>query len=182
MIKVIAFDMVGVLVGEKYIELTNEESKLERMFGPNINDEDYLLKGLEVINNKNELINVTLDVVNKLYYIKDKDIFKKIKYNFKDIKIIIATNHVSYIRSFIENNMDSDLIDDIVISAEINKIKPNNDFYLYILDKYNIEANELLFLDDNIDNINGASSLGINTIKVNKNEDVFNLIFEWFKK
>ena len=42
MIKIIAFDFVGVLVNEKDIELTETESKLERMFGPNINDSDYL--------------------------------------------------------------------------------------------------------------------------------------------
>ena len=37
MIKVIAFDLVGVLVKEKNIELSEEESKLERLFGPNLN-------------------------------------------------------------------------------------------------------------------------------------------------
>ena len=41
MIKVIAFDLVGVLVNEKDIELTLEEDKLERMFGSNRNDSDY---------------------------------------------------------------------------------------------------------------------------------------------
>jgi len=182
MIKAIAFDMVGVLVGEKDIELTQEESRLERLFGPNINNDDYLFKGLEIINDKEKLINVTLDVFNKLYYIKDKDIFKKLKDNFKNLKIIIATNHVSYIRNFIENNMDNELIDDIIISAEINMLKPNIDFYQYILNKYNIESSELLFLDDNIDNINSASFLGINTIKINKNNDVLKLIMEWFEK
>ena len=40
MIKVIAFDLVGVLVNEKDIELSPCESKLERLFGPNINDTD----------------------------------------------------------------------------------------------------------------------------------------------
>ena len=42
MIKYIAFDLVGVLVNEKDISLTPEEEKLEKMFGPNINDSDYM--------------------------------------------------------------------------------------------------------------------------------------------
>jgi hypothetical protein len=42
MIKMIAFDLVGVLVSEKDIELTEVENKLERMFGPNINDSDFI--------------------------------------------------------------------------------------------------------------------------------------------
>ena len=44
MIKVVAFDLVGVLVNEKDIELSEIEEKLERMFGPNINDADYLIE------------------------------------------------------------------------------------------------------------------------------------------
>lgn len=68
--------------------------------------------------------------------------------------------------------MDIENIDDIIISAKINKIKPNKDFYEYILDKYNIKNNELLFIDDNIKNINAAASMNINTIKVNKDTDI----------
>ena len=46
MIKVVAFDFVGVLVNEKDIELSLVEDKLERMFGPNLNDSDYLMEEL----------------------------------------------------------------------------------------------------------------------------------------
>ena len=49
MIKVIAFDLVGVLVSEKDIELSEVEEKLERMFGPNLNDEDYLKQAKKII-------------------------------------------------------------------------------------------------------------------------------------
>ena len=68
--------------------------------------------------------------------------------------------------------MDIKNIDDIIISATINKVKPNKDFYEYILDKYNIKNNELLFIDDNIENIKAAASMNINTIKVNKDTDI----------
>ena len=44
MIKVIAFDFVGVLAFEKDIKLTDEEEKLERMFGPNLNDARIIIK------------------------------------------------------------------------------------------------------------------------------------------
>ena len=37
MIKLIAYDLVGVLVTEKDIELSETESKLEKMFGNNLN-------------------------------------------------------------------------------------------------------------------------------------------------
>ena len=169
MIKVITFDLVGVLVTEKDINLNDTEEKLERLFGANESDEDYINKA-SLITNEN-IIGITKNIINKLYVVKDRDIFKKIKEKYS-VKIIIATNHVSYINDYIINNLDIENIDDIIISAKINKIKPNKDFYEYILDKYNIKNNELLFIDDNIKNINAAASMNINTIKVNKDTDI----------
>lgn len=169
MIKVIAFDLVGVLVTEKEINLNDTEEKLERLFGANESDEDYINKA-SLITNEN-IIDITKNIINKLYVVKDRDIFRKIKEKYQ-VKIIIATNHVSYIKDYIINNLDIENIDDIIISAKINKIKPNKDFYEYILDKYNIKNNELLFIDDNIKNINAAASMNINTIKVNKDTDI----------
>ena len=169
MIKVIAFDLVGVLVTEKEINLNDTEEKLERLFGANISDEDYINKA-KLITNEN-IIDITKNIINKLYVVKDRDIFKKIKEKYS-VKIIIATNHVSYINDYIINNLDIENIDDIIISATINKVKPNKDFYEYILDKYKIKNNELLFIDDNIKNINVAASMNINTIKVNKDTDI----------
>ena len=169
MIKVIAFDLVGVLVTEKEINLNDTEEKLERLFGANISDEDYINKA-KLITNEN-IIDITKNIINKLYVVKDKDIFRKIKEKYT-VKIIIATNHVFFIKDYIVNNMDIKNIDDIIISATINKVKPNKDFYEYILDKYKIKNNELLFIDDNIENINAAASMNINTIKVNKDTDI----------
>ena len=73
----------------------------------------------------------TKNIINKLYYVKDKDIFKKIKDKYNNVKIIIATNHVSYVKDFIINNFNSSYLDDIIISSEIHLIKPNYDFYKY---------------------------------------------------
>lgn len=169
MIKVIAFDLVGVLVTEKDIILNDTEEKIERLFGANESDEDYINQA-ELITNEN-IIDITKNIINKLYVVRDKDIFRKIKEKYQ-VKIIIATNQIFFIKDYIVNNLDIENIDDIIISAKINKIKPNKDFYEYILDKYNIKNNELLFIDDNIENINTAASININTIKVNKDTDI----------
>ena len=176
MIKVIAFDLVGVLVSEKDIELSEVEEKLERMFGPNLNDEDYLIEARKIIEKDLEVINTTKVLINKLYKVKDKKIFKKINEINENVKIIIATNHLSFVKDFIKESFNIDYLDDIIISAEIHKIKPNLDFYQYILNKYSIESKELLFLDDNINNINGAQALGINTIKIEKDTNLIDEI------
>lgn len=181
MIKVIAFDLVGVLVNEKDIELTLEEDKLERMFGNNRNDSDYLMDARKIIQKDSVLIRTTEELIEKIYRVRDRDIFKKIKEKDPNLKIIIATNHVSYVRNFIGESFGVDYLDDVLISAEIHKVKPDSDFYEHIINKYHIEPNELLFLDDNAENIDGANRLGINTIKVNRDTDLFEEICKWLK-
>ena len=89
MIKVIAFDLVGVLVSEKDIELSEVEEKLERMFGPNLNDEDYLKQAKKIVEKDLEVINTTKILINKLYKVKDKKIFKKTKEINENVKLII---------------------------------------------------------------------------------------------
>ena len=172
MIKVVAFDLVGVLVNEKDIELSEIEEKLERMFGPNLNDADYLIEARKVAKKDLTIVNITETLIDKLYKVKDREIFKKVKEQDENIKVIIATNHLSFVRNFIVESFNVDYLDDLIISAEIHKIKLNSDFYEYVLNKYNIDSKELLFLDDNIDNVNGANQLGINTIHVEKNTNL----------
>lgn len=181
MIKVIAFDLVGVLVNERDIVLSNEEEKLERLFGPNLRDDDYLKKANKIVCDEENIVNITKTLINKLYKVKDRDMFKKIREINSNVKIVIATNHVSFVKEFINSHFDINYLDDLIISAEINKIKPNLDFYEFILDKYKINANELLFLDDNIKNINSANVLGIKTIKVEKNNDLVSEIEFYIK-
>ena len=172
MIKLIAFDFVGVLVNERDIELTDVENKLERMFGPNLNDSDYLIEARKLIEKDSIIMNTTESLIEKLYKVKDRDIFKKIKEKHPDVKIIIATNHLSFVRNFIGESFDVDYLDDLIISAEIHKIKPNVGFYKYLLDKYKINSKELLFIDDNKENVDSAKNIGISTIKVEKDTDI----------
>ena len=179
MIKVIAFDFVGVLANEKDINLSKEEEKLERMFGPNINDSDYMVNARNIFDKDSIIMRITEDLIDKLYSTIDRDIFKKIKEKYKDIKLVIATNHLSFIRNFIGESFDVDYLDDLIISAEIHKIKPNHDFYYHIIDNYGIKPEELLFIDDNGENISSANSLGINTIKVEDNSNLLNQIYNY---
>lgn len=179
MIKVIAFDLVGVLVREKQVPLTIEEEKIERLFGPNINDAYYLKEAKKIVPVDFEIIENTKKLINKLYEVKYPELLKRLKKKYADIKFIIATNHLSYVRDFIEKEFSDINVDDIIISAEINKIKPNKEFYQYILNKYELNGSELLFLDDNIENVNGALSVGICGIKVDKNMDLYEEICQF---
>jgi len=182
MIKVIAFDLVGVLVSEKDIEMSLEESKIERLFGPNKSDDEYINDALKIINDEDKLIETTYKLLTNLYEVKDNNLLNKLKTNYPNIKIVIATNHITFIKKFINENFDIKYLEEIFISADINKIKPNKDFYEEIVNKMSCNPSEILFLDDNQDNIDGAKSCGLNTIKVEKNmylfEEIEKIIFE----
>ena len=133
MIKIISFDFVGVLVNEKDIKLSALEEELGRMFAPNINNSDYLIKANRLIDNTIDIISTTESLINKIYKVRDKNLFKEIKRRYSNIKIIVTTNHLSFVKKFITDNFDDNFLDDIIISLEINKIKPNIDFYEYTM-------------------------------------------------
>ena len=179
MIKVIAFDLVGVLVREKDIPLTSLESQLERLFGPNISDLEYLNEAREIVNDDNLINTATINIINKLYEIKDINLLDKLRNKYHNIKLVLATNHISMINDYINNNF---MFDNIFISADIHKIKPNKNFYEEIINKIKCSPNEILFLDDNKENIEGASICGLNTILVDKSMDLYEEIVKYIDK
>lgn len=52
----------------------------------------------------------------------------------------------------------------IVISAEIKMVKPENQIFQYLLNRYGLSANQTIFIDDHQPNIYAAQELGIQTI------------------
>lgn len=179
MIKVIAFDLVGVLVREKDIELTELESKLERLFGPNLSDSDYLIEARKIHPKDVVIMRTTVDLLNHLYEVKDTELLTKLREKYPDTKIIIATNHLSRIRNYIGEALGVLNLDKVYISADIHKIKPNKDFYEHIYNDMKVKPEEILFLDDNQENIDGAANCGLNTIKVEKGMDLYKEIVNY---
>ena len=49
----------------------------------------------------------------------------------------------------------------IVVSSDIHMLKPNEEIYKYILNKYNLKAEECLFIDDKDYNVEGAKKVNI---------------------
>ncbi|MEI6816077.1 MAG: HAD family phosphatase [Bacteroidota bacterium] len=55
----------------------------------------------------------------------------------------------------------------ILCSNEIGMRKPDDEIYHYALEYLNMQAHEVIFMDDNRDNINASRRLGIQSILVN---------------
>ena len=51
-----------------------------------------------------------------------------------------------------------------VVSGEEKMMKPAPEFYQLLLNRYNVKAEEALFIDDNLRNVKAAESLGIKSI------------------
>ncbi|MEX2336780.1 MAG: HAD family phosphatase [Fulvivirga sp.] len=49
----------------------------------------------------------------------------------------------------------------------INRRKPDADCYAFVLEDNKLEPEDVLFIDDNEDNIKGAANLGIHTLHIN---------------
>lgn len=56
------------------------------------------------------------------------------------------------------------LFDGLVFSSRLNIIKPDPKIYTHLLETYNLQAEECLFIDDNAANVAAATSLGITAI------------------
>ena len=178
-IKLIAFDLVGVLVTEKDLLLTEEENNIEKLFGANKSDEEYISLAKKYIKNKEELISVTKNLINNLYEVKYPNVFGELKKKNSNIILVIATNHVKKKKEFIKENFSN--VDDIIISAEIGFVKPDQKFYRYILDKYNLNASEVLFVDDSQKNIDGAKNIGMQVLKVHNKTNLVKIINKKFR-
>ena len=55
-------------------------------------------------------------------------------------------------------------LDGIVVSGDEKLVKPDLQIYKVLLDRYDINAHESLFIDDNLANIEAACELGFHTI------------------
>lgn len=51
--------------------------------------------------------------------------------------------------------------DGIVVSGQEKMIKPNKQIYHLLLDRYNLRAENTIFIDDNINNIKAAEEIGL---------------------
>lgn len=56
-------------------------------------------------------------------------------------------------------------IDNYVVSSFVGMVKPDPAIYRFLLDKYNLDAEDCVFIDDRIDNVNAAISVGMQGIQ-----------------
>lgn len=66
----------------------------------------------------------------------------------------------------------SDYFDGKIISYEVHLLKPEKEIYLELLNRYGLKAEESLFIDDTLKNIEACEKLGIKGIHLKNKEDL----------
>ena len=107
------------------------------------------------------------------------ELLKKLK---KDFPIYLLSNtnsiHISEFRKKIGESKYQEfynLFDKVYYSHEIGFRKPNKEIFQLILDENNLNADEVLFIDDSPQHIEGAKNLGIKTYHLEDGEEVTTL-------
>ena len=71
-----------------------------------------------------------------------------------------------------------ELLEGIVVSGEIKMLKPFKEIYDYTIEKYNLDPKKCVFIDDRLDNVEGAVICGINGIQFESPEKLINKLKE----
>lgn len=102
---------------------------------------------------------------------KTFELVKKLKNQGKKVYIIsnIEENSIDYIKTIYENF--ETYFDGIIYSCRVGMLKPDPEIFIHTLNKFNLKAEETLFVDDSIKNIDSANNLKINTFHFNYEEN-----------
>lgn len=79
----------------------------------------------------------------------------------REFGIYVLSNASSSFYHYFPRFAPFDYFDGIVVSCDIHVIKPDIRIYQYLLEKYNLRADECFFIDDIEANIEGARKAGI---------------------
>jgi len=168
-IKAIAFDLGGVLIEENDYPLSAIEEILEQQFGKINTNEAYYSWAQKTTNLSEEKIKTMVEnIIANIYDIREYDIFDRLP----KIKLAIASNHLSAINKRIDNMELREKFDCIVISADIGIEKPNKEFYEKLITDLKEKPEDILFVDDNKENIETAKKIGLSVLLYDRSKSL----------
>jgi len=90
----------------------------------------------------------------------------------------MSTVNADYLRS----RPYFDLFDGIVFSAAEKLIKPDTALFELVLDRYQLQAHQIVFIDDSLPNIEAAVSLGMNGVHFKASDNCYARVRKFFPK
>jgi putative hydrolase of the HAD superfamily len=91
----------------------------------------------------------------------NQDLVHYVRQIKKHVRVTALTNNWSFVHDHIKHHGIEDLFEVIISSAEMGVKKPNPHIYRIMLAQLKVTASEVVFIDDTLENIEVAQSLGI---------------------
>lgn len=170
MIKTIVFDYSGVITPgplknwvQKNLSKTDERYNLYKEksstwdLGTMTTDEVY-----QILSN---ITGVPKELVWEKIYLPqkpDKELVSLIRKLKKNYKIILFSNFIGdFLRKLIETHEINDLFDEVIISSDHGKRKPNHNFFEILVKISGVKKSEIIFTDDKNENVESSNKFGI---------------------
>lgn len=181
MYKNIIFDLGNVLLDfnpRDYLKSKISDDKLEDVFKAVFTSEEWIMLDRGTITEKeaiNNIISRNSTYINEINLAFESwyDILKPIE---ESINILMSLKKNGYKIYYLSNfhqlafaevtkkNSFFKLFDGGVVSYEEKLIKPEEDIYKLVLDRYKLNPSETIFIDDTKVNVDAANSIGIKGI------------------
>ena len=138
--------------------------------------EDSLDKSMKKFHIDQNMRSELLDLYKILSpYPETKNTLEQLKN--KNYKIAILSNGTpSLLNGLIEKNNMKIFFDDIFSIEEVGIFKPSSKVYEIPIKKYKIDKREVAFLSSNTWDVCGGGNFGYNSIWVNRNKNIFDIL------
>ena len=138
--------------------------------------EDSLDKSMKVFNVNKNMKNELLSLYKILSpYPEVRGVLEDLKK--KNFKLAILSNGTpDLLNELVENNKLNNLFDDLFSIEEVKIYKPDPSVYELPVKKYKIKSGEITFLSANTWDVSGGGNFGYNSIWVNRNNSVFDIL------
>ena len=138
--------------------------------------EDSLDKSMRVFNINKSMKNELLNLYKILSpYPEVRGVLEDLKK--KNFKLAILSNGTpDLLDELVASNKLNNLFDDLFSIEEVKIYKPDSRVYEIPLKKYNVKASEITFLSANTWDVSGGGNFGYNSIWVNRNKSVFDIL------
>lgn len=170
MFKAIIFDFFGVIRSDPYkawLEshgYVREDGFLEAsnlLDGGKIDFSQFLARVSALSGVPSDRISDEFKSAAKIEY-QVLELIKNLKHHYQ--VGLLSNSSSSQIRSILDENNLTDYFNEVVVSSEVACMKPGEEIFNIILQRLNVKPSEVLFIDDDISNIQGAETVGIKSV------------------
>ena len=189
MIKNIIFDLGNVLLDfnpKVYVQSKITEEKVEEIYKCIFQSEEWAMLDRGIISEEDSKANIInrnieneklINLIFENWYdilvpIKNNvDVLKKLKQS--GYKVYYLSNfHLAAFEHVTKNHDFFQCFDGGVVSYKEKLLKPEKEIYEKIIERYNLDPSQTVFIDDLIENVKAAMESGLKGIILNNSKDL----------